>query len=54
MRTRWLLTTAAAALVCGVGVGADLKSGPQPGDKMPVFHPLYATGPSAGKTQCPV
>lgn len=52
--TRFLLPLAAVGVVAGLGLGADLKSGPEPGAAVPVFHPLMATGPSAGEKQCPV
>jgi hypothetical protein len=52
MYCKVLLGAACAALVCGVGAGADLKSGPEPGKSVPVFHPLSVTGKFAGKTQC--
>jgi hypothetical protein len=47
-----MLSLAAAALVVGCGVGADLKSGPAPGKSVPAFHPLNVTGPSAGEKAC--
>ncbi len=31
---------------------ADLKSGPQVGDEMNIFHPENINGPAAGKTSC--
>jgi hypothetical protein len=52
--TRFLTSVAAAGVVAGLGLGADLKSGLEPGASVPVFHPLMATGPSAGEKQCPV
>ena len=51
---RWLLLTACAALVCGVGQGADLKSGPQPGERVKAFNPLNVNGAGAGKAVCQV
>ncbi len=34
-------------------ISADLKSGPQVGEKLPgAFHPLNLTGPEAGKKNC--
>ena len=46
----------AALVVCtvaGLAVAAELKSGPQAGDKLPgPFHPLNCTGESAGKKAC--
>lgn len=41
------------ALVSGVAFAAELKSGPQTGDKIPgPFHPLNVNGESAGKKAC--
>lgn len=54
MDRRLLLVAACAALVCGVGVGADFKSGLQPGDRVSPFNPLNVTGPSAGEALCQV
>ena len=51
---RFLLTVAVASLAIGCGEGADLKSGPQPGQSLSPFHPLNVTGPDAGEKQCPV
>ena len=45
---------AAVGLLAAAGLGADIKSGLQPGESVPVFHPLMVTGPSAGEKQCPV
>ena len=43
----------AGALLAGVATAAELKSGPQPGDKIPgVFHPLNVTGSGAGQKRC--
>ena len=53
MNRRLLLATC-AALVCGVGLGADFKSGPQPGDRVKAFHPLNVTGSDAGEARCQV
>jgi hypothetical protein len=45
----------ALALLVGCASAADgLKSGPQVGDGVGVFEPLYLTGPSAGQKRCPV
>jgi hypothetical protein len=52
--TRSLLSVVAAGAFAGLALGGDLKSGLQPGQKVPVFHPLLVTGPSAGEKQCPV
>ena len=49
-------TLFAAALVAGLGgavAAADLKSGPQAGEKVPgPFHPLNVNGEDAGKKAC--
>ena len=49
-----LLSMAVAGLLAGAAVGADLKSGPQAGDSVPVFNPLNVTGKAAGEKTCPV
>jgi len=51
---RFLVPVVAVGVLAGLGLGADLKSGLDPGKSVPVFHPLMATGPSAGEKQCPV
>jgi hypothetical protein len=41
------------ALVAGFAVAAELKSGPQTGEKVPgPFHPLNINGDKAGEKQC--
>ena len=52
MKWKVLLGAACVALVCGGGLGADIKSGPQPGQGMGVFQPLNVTGEDAGKKAC--
>jgi hypothetical protein len=42
----------AIALVVGVASAADLKSGPQVGEKVFPFHPLNCTGDHAGEKYC--
>ncbi len=50
---RNLLAAAVVAALGGFVVAADLKSGPQTGDKVPgAFHPYNVTGEDAGKTAC--
>jgi phage/plasmid primase-like uncharacterized protein len=46
--------SAAAVLMLGtLAVAADVKSGPQPGEKMPgAFHPLNINGQDAGRKAC--
>jgi hypothetical protein len=48
------LSAAAAALVAaGLALAADVKSGPQAGQKVPgPFHPLNVTGEHAGEKNC--
>ena len=47
------LLVAAAVVLGGAVVAADLKSGPQTGDKVPgSFHPYNVTGEDAGKVAC--
>ena len=52
--TRYLVPAVLVGAFAGLGLGAELKSGPQPGQSVPVFNPLNVTGPSAGEKQCPV
>ena len=50
---RNLLAVATVAVLGGFVVAADLKSGPQTGDKVPgAFHPYNVNGEDAGKTAC--
>ena len=50
---RTLLAAAVVAVLGSALVAADLKSGPQAGDKVPgAFHPYNVTGEDAGKTAC--
>lgn len=50
---RKLLAVAVVAVMGGVVVAADLKSGPQTGEKVPgPFHPLNINGEDAGKKAC--
>ena len=49
-----LATVAAGMLFVGVTNAAELKSGLQVGEKVPVFHPLHINGNSAGTKACPV
>ena len=52
MKSRVFLGAACVALACGVGLGADVKSGPQPGESVGAFNPLNVTGKYAGQSQC--
>jgi hypothetical protein len=50
---RTLLAAVVVAVLGGAVVAADLKSGPQTGDKVPgAFHPYNVTGEDAGKVAC--
>jgi hypothetical protein len=50
---RNLMLAGVVALIGSLAVAAELKSGPQAGDKLPgPFHPLNVNGESAGKKQC--
>lgn len=50
---RKLFAMAAVMAVAGLAVAAELKSGPQTGDKLPgPFHPLNCNGENAGKKAC--
>lgn len=47
------IAAAAAVWVALPALAAELKSGPQVGEKVPgPFHPLNVTGPEAGKKHC--
>jgi hypothetical protein len=51
--TRTLFAAAVAVVLIGSAVAAELKSGPQPGDKVPgPFAPLNVNGKSAGEKHC--
>lgn len=52
--TRFLVPAVAVGIVAGLALGADVKSGLEPGKSVPTFHPLMVTGSSAGEKQCPV
>lgn len=50
---RKLLAAAVVVVLGGVAFAADIKSGPQAGEKVPgPFHPLNINGESAGKKAC--
>lgn len=50
---RHLLTVGALAMVAGFAIAAELKSGPQSGERVPgPFHPFNVTGEDAGQKQC--
>ncbi len=50
---RKMLAVAVVAVLGGIVLGADLKSGPQTGEKVPgPFHPLNINGEDAGKKAC--
>lgn len=50
---RFLSLAAVVAVVAGVSYAADMKSGPQPGSKLPgAFHPLNVNGESKGEKAC--
>lgn len=50
---RNLFAAAVVAVLAGSVVAADLKSGPQAGEKVPgPFHPLNINGSEAGKKNC--
>jgi hypothetical protein len=50
---RSLKAVALLAIVSGAVVAADLKSGPQAGEKVPgPFHPLNINGEDAGRKEC--
>lgn len=50
---RRILSLACVAVFAAASLGAEIKSGPQPGDKFPgPFHPLNVTGDSKGEKAC--
>ena len=50
---RKMLAAAVVVALGGVAFGAEIKSGPQSGEKVPgPFHPLNVTGEDAGKKAC--
>lgn len=50
---RNMLAAAVVVVLGGVAFAAEIKSGPQTGDKLPgPFHPLNVTGEDAGKKAC--
>src|SRR5262245_59550896 len=50
---RKFLVAAVVIAMGGAALAADLKSGPQTGEKVPgPFHPLNVNGEDAGKTAC--
>ena len=53
MKIRFLLSAAVAVVLAVPAFAADIKSGPQTGEKVPgPFHPLNVTGPAAGEKSC--
>ena len=52
--SRSLLSAAVVGIVAGYGLGADVKSGLQPGQSVPAFSPLNINGDGAGKKVCQV
>ena len=51
---RFLLSAACVGIVAVVGIGAELKSGPEVGKSVPAFNPLNVTGSDAGEKRCQV
>jgi hypothetical protein len=49
---RYLTSAALVGVFAAFGLAADLKSGLEPGQKVPAFEPLNVTGPSAGENRC--
>lgn len=53
MNRRALVASLTAALLAGGLMAAEIKSGPQVGEKVPgPFHPLNVNGAAAGKKNC--
>ena len=50
----FLYTAVAVGLMAAPGLGAELKSGLEPGQAVTPFHPLNVTGPDAGQKACQV
>lgn len=52
-RVSLFATVVAGALLASGANAAELKSGPQVGEKLPgAFHPLNINGPTPGQKQC--
>lgn len=51
---RFMLAVTSMALVASLGVAAEIKSGPQVGQRVSAFNPLNVTGSSAGDKACQV
>jgi hypothetical protein len=52
-RVSLIATVVAGALLVSGANAAELKSGPQVGEKLPgPFHPLNINGPTPGQKQC--
>jgi len=52
--SRFLFTAVVVGVVAGTGFGADVKSGPAPGEGVTPFNPVNVAGPYAGTKSCPV
>ena len=53
MIRKFLLAAPLVALVAGFAVAAEIKSGPQPGERIPgPFSPLNVNGDDAGEKRC--
>ena len=52
--SRFLIPVVVVGVFAGSGFGADIKSGPEPGQGVTPFNPLNVTGSAAGSKQCPV
>lgn len=52
-RSIWLGTAVAGLMLAVAALAGDLKSGPQPGDRVPgPFNPLHCSGPDEGDKLC--
>jgi hypothetical protein len=51
---RQFWTVAVVGLLASAAIGADLKTGLVPGDKVTAFNPLNVTGSAAGDKACQV
>jgi hypothetical protein len=49
-----MLSAAVVGIVAGFGLGADVKSGLEPGASVPAFSPLNINGAAAGGKACQV
>lgn len=52
--SRYMFSAAVVGAIALAGLGADLKSGLEPGKTVSVFNPLNVNGPDAGEKRCQI